>query len=751
MYHIDAGRNSLLFISLFVMVTVVSGLTSTIVVKYQTKSSTSAIKPLKLLGKSVMDGNDWSAFHRRPRTSPLCLSNEGDVDDDEVSNIDDDSNDNDSSDVDDDSILEAIENAIINVTEETVVAIESDETANRGDNTNDKESPNDDDDTILEAIESALIDVTEETEVAIESAALNWAKQQIQDQPNIPDNNNIQKKKKYVIIGAGWGGWGAAKALCENSDTDSEVIILDTLADPTGRTIPYVSKSNKPIEAGTRGFWKDYPNINQLCTELKLTNVFTDFTNSSFYSPSGLEATAPVFTDAKFPSTIPNLPPFLASFIEGRSIPNNLPSPLGQVLATFTLFERLPIVDRISMIGLLVATVDCLGSNDEKVLNGYDRMTAHELFIRFKLSERLVDDFIRPTLLVGLFKPPEELSALVVMELLYYYALAHTDSFDVRWIKNGTVTSSLIAPLATMLEDKYNLQIKGGSRVQTISTTPTGADGQQQRVASVRYMDGQGHEQIIDDVDGVVLAVTSKGMNFIVNGSPDLAKYPTFTKAASCSGIDVISVRIWFDKTVQTRTPANVFAQFQELRGAGGTFFMLDQFQKDSLSDLWGEDDAQGSVVACDFYNAGALLALPDDEIIRTLTEDLLPSAVPAFESASVVDSWVGRYPGAVSWFAPGSFDKRPPLHGAGKDHLINLKCAGDWVRLGDREHGAKGLCQERAYVTGLEAANALLRENGSANKEHTVLPVRDDEPQFRLAVAANRQVMKYFPRFWVR
>jgi hypothetical protein len=36
-----------------------------------------------------------------------------------------------------------------------------------------------------------------------------------------------------------------------------------------------------------------------------------------------------------------------------------------------------------------------------------------------------VDDFIRPTLLVGLFKPPEELSAAVAMELLYYYALAH--------------------------------------------------------------------------------------------------------------------------------------------------------------------------------------------------------------------------------------------------------------------------------------------------------------------------------------
>ena len=48
-----------------------------------------------------------------------------------------------------------------------------------------------------------------------------------------------------------------------------------------------------------------------------------------------------------------------------------------------------------------------------------------KLFRTFGLSEALVDTFIRPTLLVGLFKPPEELSAAVTMELLYYYALAH--------------------------------------------------------------------------------------------------------------------------------------------------------------------------------------------------------------------------------------------------------------------------------------------------------------------------------------
>lgn len=136
------------------------------------------------------------------------------------------------------------------------------------------------------------------------------------------------------------------------------------------------------------------PNINALCAELGLKedDVFTPFTNSSFYSPDGLEATAPVFSDAKFPTT--DIP--FVSQLSGQTFPT-LPSPLGQIVATFPLFERIPLGDRASMIGLLLATIDCLG-NDATVQEEYDRMNAHDLFVRFGLSERLVEDFIKPTL-----------------------------------------------------------------------------------------------------------------------------------------------------------------------------------------------------------------------------------------------------------------------------------------------------------------------------------------------------------------
>ena len=601
-----------------------------------------------------------------------------------------------------------------------------------------------------------VVEVAEE----IESAALDWVKEQAkqavestEQAPTTDESTEKKDKKKYLVIGGGWGGWGAAKALCE-SGIDADITLLDALPDPTGST-PYLSKTGKPVEAGTRGFWKDYPNINKLCEELGLSedDVFTPYTNSSFYSPDGLEATAPVFSEAKLPK-LPDLP-FLSQFSE-KAFPQ-LPSPLGQVVATSQLFERVPLQDRASMVGLLVATVDCL-AGDETVQAQYDRMTAHELFIRFGLSQRLVEDFIRPTLLVGLFKPPEELSALVVMELLYYYALAHQDSFDVRWIRNGTVADSLVAPMAAKLQQDYDLKVMGGCRVGKISLDSS-QDGSTLAASSVEYTTMSGTTEVIENVDGIVLALGSKGMEAVVKSSPDLAKLPVFSAAASLKGIDVISVRLWLDKIVPTRTPANVFSKFDELRGAGGTFFMLDQLQEND-SALWGGDEPQGSVLACDFYNAGGLLSLTDDDLVRILMEDLLPSAVPQFADAKVVDSWVGKYGGAVSWFSPGSYGKRPPLEGAGAAILPNVKCAGDWVRMGDREHGAKGLCQERAFVSGFEAANSLMRDtttSGSSSEQqqqhrsHPVLPVRDDEPQFKAAVALNKKVMAFLPRFWVQ
>ena len=540
--------------------------------------------------------------------------------------------------------------------------------------------------------------------------------------PATVDKDTSTAGKSVVVIGAGWGGLAAAKSLCE---AGCSVTLIDAIDDPTGAT-PMRTESGKPFEPGTRGFWKDYPNIEAMARELGISedDAFTEFTPSAFWSPDGLEATAPVF---------------------GESLA--LPSPLGQVFATFDNFKRLPLADRASMVGLLYAMLDL--NRDEATFEAYDRLTAHELFIRMGLSKRLVDDFIRPTLLVGLFKPPEELSAAVVMELLYYYALAHQDSFDVRWIKTKSIAEVLIAPLCAQLQSTYGLDVIGGTFVKAVDV-----DEASKRATVVRWVNKKGEEGVIEDVDAVVMALGAKGMKSVVSNSPVLARVaPEFSAAASLGAIDVVAVRLWLDRFVQVEHPANVFSRFEELRGAGGTFFMLDQLQKDSEVELWGGEEPKGSVIASDFYNGTAIACMSDEDIVKLLTEKLLPKAIHGFEGVRAVDFEVRRYPGAVSWFSPGSYPKRPPL----ETSIHNIVCAGDWVRMGEREHGAKGLCQERAYVCGLEAGNSLLRRGlvaGGAG--HPVIPIRADEAQVVLGRALNKQFMDAVSPFglaspWIR
>lgn len=147
-------------------------------------------------------------------------------------------------------------------------------------------------------------------------------------------------------------------------------------------------------------------------------------------------------------------------------------------------------------------------------------MTAHELFLRMGLSKRLVDDFIRPTLLVGLFKPPEELSAAVAMELLYFYALAHQDSFDVRWVKKQSIQETMIHPLATHLQHTFSLDVRAGCAVKQLVLSEDAS-----RVTSIQYVDtanGWNSEIKTLEVDACVLALGAKGMKAIVAGTASL-------------------------------------------------------------------------------------------------------------------------------------------------------------------------------------------------------------------------------------
>ena len=66
-------------------------------------------------------------------------------------------------------------------------------------------------------------------------------------------------------------------------------------------------------------------------------------------------------------------------------------------------------------------------------------------------------------------------------------------------------------------------------------------------------------------------------MQKIVANSEQLSKWPEFRAVSKLTSIDVISVRLWLDRKIDFKYPANVLAGFEDQ--AGSTFFDLNTLQ----------------------------------------------------------------------------------------------------------------------------------------------------------------------------
>jgi uncharacterized protein with NAD-binding domain and iron-sulfur cluster len=395
-----------------------------------------------------------------------------------------------------------------------------------------------------------------------------------------------------------------------------------------------------------------------------------------------------------------------------------LPSPLGTFI--YTQFKRLPLIDRLSALPLLYAVVDF--DNSDEAWQRYDRVTARELFKQFGVSERLYRDSFEPMLLVGLFAPGEQCSAAAALGMLYFFILAHQPDFDVMWCR-GTVGERIFSPWVQQIE-QHGGKILPHKRVSDVMVDPD----QPNRIAGVVC----GDETF--PADTVIFAVGITGMQKIVANSPTLRDRTEFRNVSNLGAVDVLATRLWFDRKVNVPLPSNACFGFHPT--TGWTFFDLNALHDDYRHE-------SGSVIEADFYHANQLLALDDDAIIAQVQRDLAV-CVPDFQTAKVIDHSVIRLPKAVSHFAPGSYRYLMPA----QTSFDNVFMSGDWIV---NRHGSWS--QEKAYVTGLEAANHVIDCCGVGQKAQ-IQPVAPDEPHIQLARSLNRTVRQIgnaaLPQFWL-
>jgi uncharacterized protein with NAD-binding domain and iron-sulfur cluster len=497
------------------------------------------------------------------------------------------------------------------------------------------------------------------------------------------------KTKRVVVVGAGWAGLGATYHLAKQG---YDVTLLEAGAYPGGLVAGWKTTTGKSVEAGIHGFWYPYRNIFALINELNI-NPFTTWTRSAQYSPAGLEVESPIFQD---------LP--------------RLPSPLGTFV--YTQFQRLPLIDRLSALPLLYSVVDF--DNSDAAWRRYDFVTARELFKDFGVSARLYKDAFEPMLLVGLFAPGEQCSAAATLGMLYFFILAHQSDFDVVWCR-GTVGEKIFRPWVEKIE-------KAGAKVLSQRRVTDVIIDSENRAKGVVCGDE------IFDADAVIFAVGVTGMKKIVANSPSLQSRAEFRNLNNLGAIDVLATRLWFDRKINIPRPSNACFGFDAT--TGWTFFDLN-----ALHDEYKNDP--GTVIEADFYHANQFLGMSDADII-TKVKSYLATCVPGFRAAKVIDSSVIRLPNAVTHFAPGSYRYMLPT----KTSVENIFMSGDWIV---NRHGSWS--QEKAYVTGLEAANLVVSylDHGQPSE---IIPVEADEAHMQIARSLNQTLRdlgkSVLPEFWL-
>lgn len=497
------------------------------------------------------------------------------------------------------------------------------------------------------------------------------------------------QRKKVIVVGAGWAGLGATYHLAKQG---YDVTLLEAGSYPGGLVAGWKTPGGRSVEAGIHGFWYPYRNIFSLINELKI-NPFTSWTRSSQYSPAGLEVESPIFQD---------LP--------------QLPTPLGTFI--YTQFKRLPLIDRLSALPLLYAVIDF--DNSDAAWRRYDFVTARELFKNFGVSARLYSESFEPMLLVGLFAPGEQCSAAATLGMLYFFILAHQPDFDVVWCR-GTVGEKIFRPWIQHIERL------GGRFLTSKRVTDLIIDSNHRATGVVC-----GEE--VFDADAVIFAVGVTGMKKIVSSSSSLQTRAEFRNLNNLGAIDVLATRLWFDRKITIPRPSNACFGFDQT--TGWTFFDLN-----ALHDEYQHES--GTVVEVDFYHANQFIPLEDQEIV-SIVQRYLATCIPEFQQAKVIDSSVIRLPQAVTHFAPGSYRYMLPA----KTSVKNVFMSGDWII---SRHGSWS--QEKAYVTGLEAANLVISHLGEGTPVQ-ILPVAADEPHIQLARIVNRTVRhvskSILPNFWL-
>jgi len=463
-----------------------------------------------------------------------------------------------------------------------------------------------------------------------------------------------------IIIGGGIAGLSAGLHLAERGlkplilEAD-EKFIGGRLAG--GETVQVGAHSFR-LEHGVHGIWSQYHNLHAMLERNDIHPEFVVAQEENWIYKNGPHfGMAPVGSAIRR-SFIP--PPFhyIQLFLRGRFL------------------RMIGLRDWLSLItvwsGLIMAVgIDPFGENQPM-----EGITLGDMTRKWSPALKA---FFLGLARNGLSSHPDEVSISGFIAFLRFYTLMRRDAWKFSYLSNDGGTS-ICDPLSEKIR-QLGGETRLGSRVSRVAR-----EGDLWRV---EWTSAKGVESAL--VSDVILATDSNNAKKILSSSFGGEVNKLFFPRALANAI----IRLWFDVKPKKSAEAGIFT---------GDFTIHNYFWLDRLYEpyRYWSDTTGGSSIEVHVYGPPETLAQPDVMLITQAIKDV-EQAFPELRGHRVGqhlqrnaeihtlpqvgtnDAWLGT---ATRW--------------------KNLFCAGDWIR-----HPAPAFFLERACLTGIEAANAVLEKRG--------------------------------------
>ncbi len=283
----------------------------------------------------------------------------------------------------------------------------------------------------------------------------------------------------------------------------------------------------------------------------------------------------------------------------------------------------------------------------------------------------------------GLPANPGQIPASGFFAFLRFYTLRRRDAWTFSYLPAES-PQTMIAPLLDVLH-AHGGEVRLGAQVTRLDRT---ADGWR-----VTYQtDGAEHTL---SAPHVVLATDAPAAAALLRAGPDTADSAAGLHLPS--GWASATIRTWFARQPRKGAEAGMFSGDFAL----DNFFWVDRIYEDAIR--WRRETG-GSALEAHIYGPPELLAQPDAALLARALNDLF-RAWPELRG-QVVQTALTRNPATHTLLHAG----RPAEHLGVETPWPGLYCCGDWVR-----DATPTMFMERACVTGIKAANALLQTRQQA------------------------------------